>query len=74
LQNIKGETKMNSLSEDERRYIAEVLSGLAKLVMTQLAGDFQVEVKTNNKEVPLWLRIQVEPYIKKDEEESSQIS
>ena len=57
---------MNSLSEDERRYIAEVLSGLAKLVMTQLGGDFQVEVKTNYKEVPLWLHIQVEPYAEKD--------
>jgi hypothetical protein len=40
----------NSLSEDDRQYVAEVLSSLAK--MSQLSCDFDVEVKLGSKEIP----------------------
>jgi len=50
------------LSEDERRYISEVLSDFADLVMRQLGDDFLVKVEADYKEIPLWITIKVQPY------------
>jgi len=57
-------------SDDERDYIAQVLSGLVKLVMSQLGKDFEAEAKADYESTPLWVQIKVRPYGEKEEESS----